>query len=459
MSALVIGGGFAGLAAAMALRARGERVTLLEQHAEVGGKARAMRAAQAVVDLGPTLLVDPGPLRTVLALAGATRDEVALERLDPVALVTLPDGAELRWQADAAATTREMRRLGPEAGADWARFLEVGARAARLAGRFLECGDVAGPRDLWRFVAAGRVSMRDLAPFVRHASLAALLEAMIHTPAVRRLLAHFARFLGLDAPSAPAVALVIPYLLATSGAWYPRGGIAGLARTLGRLAERRGVDVLTGAPVDRLEVRADGVVALAAGRRLSAAHCVSAVDVATTARWLGPDTLVRVAGRLTPAMSAVVGWWVVQGRPRVRVHHAFHFDEEGEPLYVATPTVTDASLAPAGVEIVYALVHVPAGTLPAPGLGAVLRRRVEAYGQWPSGRVLAEGVAGGGASCYGYRIGPGLFRAFRPSQRVPGLPLALAGDSVFPGPGVANVLSSGLRAASLVGRTSQAAWA
>ena len=40
MSALVIGGGFAGLAAAVALRARGERVTLLEQHAEVGGKAR-----------------------------------------------------------------------------------------------------------------------------------------------------------------------------------------------------------------------------------------------------------------------------------------------------------------------------------------------------------------------------------------------------------------------------------
>jgi phytoene dehydrogenase-like protein len=457
MSALVIGGGFAGLAAAVALRARGERVTLLEQHAEVGGKARATRAAQAVVDLGPTLLVDPEPLRAVLALAGAARDEVALERLDPVALVTLPDGVEVRWHADAAATALEVRRLGPEAGADWARFLEVGARAARLAAWFLARGDVAGPRDLWRFVAAGGLSVRDLAPFVRHASLAALLEATIRTPALRRLLSHFARFLGLDAGSAPAVTLVIPYLLATSGAWYPRGGIAGLARTLGRLAERRGVEVVTGAPVDRLEVTPDRVVALAAGRRLTAARVVSAVDVATTARWLGPDTLVRVAGRLTPAMSAVVGWWVVQGRPRVRVHHAFHFDEEGEPLYVATPTATDATLAPAGIEIVYALVHVPAGTLPAPSLGALLRRRVEAHGQWPGGRVLAEGVAGGGASCYGYRIGPGLFKAFRPSQRVPGLPLALAGDSVFPGPGVANVLSSGLRAAAVVGRAPQAA--
>jgi hypothetical protein len=156
-------------------------------------------------------------------------------------------------------------------------------------------------------------------------------------------------------------------------------------------------------------------------------------------------------------MSAVVAWWVVQGRPPVRVHHSFHFDEEAEPLYVATPTASDATLAPAGVEIVYALLHVPAGTPPAPDLGTVLRRRVEAHGQWPAGRVLAQGVEGGGASCYGYRIAPGILGAFRPSQCVPGMPLALAGGSVFPGPGVSNALWSGLRAAAILGCASQVA--
>jgi hypothetical protein len=66
--------------------------------------------------------------------------------------------------------------------------------------------------------------------------------------------------------------------------------------------------------------------------------------------------------------------------------------------------------------------------------------------------VVAAGVAGGRTPCYGYRIGPGLFGSFRPSQHVPGVVnLVLAGGSVFPGPGVANVVRSGLRAAELVG--------
>jgi phytoene dehydrogenase-like protein len=457
MSALVIGGGFAGLAAALALHARGARVTLLERQPEVGGKARATHVADATVDLGPTLLVDPAPLQTVLALAGAAPDDAVLDRLDPVALLTSDDGIEVRWHADPVAAGFEMRKLGPEAGADWTRFLQVGAQARRLADRFLQRGDVAGARDLWRFVAAGGVPVRDLAPFVRHASLAALLAATIRTPALRRILAHFARFIGLDAASAPAVTLVIPYLLATSGAWYPRGGLAALARRLGWLARDRGVDVTPNVLVDRLDVTSRGVVALASGRRVVADQCVSAVDVATTAQWLGPDVLARAAGRLTPAMSAVVAWWVVEGRAPVRVHHAFHFDERGEPLYVATPTVSDSTLAPAGVEIVYALLHVPPGRQPAPGLDAMLRRRVERHRQWPEGRLLASGLDGGGASCYGYQIGPGLFRAFRPSQRVHGLPLALAGDSVFPGPGVSNALWSGLRAAAVVSRWRQAA--
>jgi diapolycopene oxygenase len=456
VSALVVGGGFAGLAAAIALRASGVPVTLVEHQSDVGGKARALRTAGATVDVGPTILVDPAPLRALLWLAGADADEAPLERVDPVALVTFSNGTAFHWAATPDATAEAVADLGPHARDDWARFLDVGARAARLAARFVERGDVAGPHDLWRLVAGGGVPVGDLVPFVRHPSLAALLAARIRTPALRRWLGHFARFVGLEAHTAPAVTLVIPYLVATSGAWYPRGGFAALASRLGRLAEDRGVVMALGTPVERLEATPARVVAVTAGRRIVAARGVSAVDVVTTAAWLGPEMLRRTAGRLTPASSTVVAWWVVQGHAPIRTHHAFHFADDGEPLYVATPTVSDPTLAPPGVDIVYALLHVPPGTTLPRRLGALLRRRVEAHGQWPGGPVLAEGVEGGGPSCYGYRIGPGLFRSFRPSQRVPGLPLAMAGGSVFPGPGVANALRSGLRAAALLGGASRA---
>jgi phytoene dehydrogenase-like protein len=80
-----------------------------------------------------------------------------------------------------------------------------------------------------------------------------------------------------------------------------------------------------------------------------------------------------------------------------------------------------------------------------------VRARLVRSVAWPTGRVLAHGVAGGADSCYGGALGPGLFASFRPAQRVPGIPnLVRAGGGVFPGPGLANVIRSGLRAASLV---------
>jgi len=140
----------------------------------------------------------------------------------------------------------------------------------------------------------------------------------------------------------------------------------------------------------------------------------------------------------------------VDAPPRLPHHHVFHFAPEVEPLYLATPTVTEPELAPPGATIVHTLEHGPPARLLRDGFADELREALERNGLWPKGPVLAWGVAGGAGSCYGYRIGRGLFSGFRPSQRVPGLAnLFLAGGSVFPGPGVTNVVRSGARAAAL----------
>jgi len=53
---LVIGGGFSGVAAAVALRARGYAVTLLERHAVLGGRARSDARDDGSVDTGAQLI-------------------------------------------------------------------------------------------------------------------------------------------------------------------------------------------------------------------------------------------------------------------------------------------------------------------------------------------------------------------------------------------------------------------
>jgi phytoene dehydrogenase-like protein len=103
------------------------------------------------------------------------------------------------------------------------------------------------------------------------------------------------------------------------------------------------------------------------------------------------------------------------------------------------------------MSVIYGLVHGRFGAPADQAFADDVRTRLVSAVAWPTGRVLAHGVAGGGESCYGGAIGPGLFADFRPSQRVPGVAnLLRAGGSVFPGPGLANVIRSGLRAADLV---------
>lgn len=450
VQAVVVGAGFAGAAAALGLASAGARVTLLEREPTVGGKARVATAAGATIDLGPTVLSELGPLRALVAEAGERfEDLVPLTRCDPALVATFGNGARLPWHhTDQSALTDALAALAPSAPGDWRRFLDLGHRALALWRHFLEHGDVTGVRALARFVAAG--SCADAAPFVRRASLARLLEAEVQTPALRRVLGHFARFVGLEPATAPSVTVVIPFLLATSGIWHPHGGIQALARTLTALAVKRGAVVVTGTTVARAETGHGRLVALHTddGRRVAGDVFVLAVDIGKAASWLPRGTL-RGVHRLTPAAAARVAWWVMEGASPDTPHHALHFPDEHEPIYVATPTVTDPALAP-GATVLHAVMHGPAGAPTTPTLAAEVRARLERAGQWPRGRVLAEGVSGGEVSCYGYAIGRRLLRAFRPSQRVPTLDnVFLAGGSVFPGPGVANAVRSGRRAAAL----------
>ena len=449
---VVIGAGFAGLAAAAALAARGHAVTLLERASRVGGEAQHALAAGARVDLGPTLLIDPEPLTRLFDLLGAPADAACLRRVDPGLVATFPGGARLGVHADPARLTASLRTFGPRALEDWRRMLALGERARRLAQHFYARGDVSTAREAWGFLAGGGARLGDVIPFARRGSLAHLLDASMRTPELVRLFAHFARFVGLDAGRAPAVTMVIPYLLATNGTWHPPGGFSELAETIRDLAVKHGLTVETSERVAHLEHARGRVTAveIAGGQRLPVDACVAAVDIDEIHRWAPDITIEGRARGNRPAMAARVAWWVLDGAAAAP-HHALHFGEDGgDPIYVCMPTASDPELAPPGRSVLYALMHGTPGEPAGSAFIESMRLSLERADRWPGGSVVAQGASGGSSSCYGGEIGPGLFASFRPSQRVRGLAnLVRAGGSVFPGPGVANVIRSGLRAASM----------
>ena len=57
--AVVMGAGFGGIAAALRLRARGMKVTLVDRLDQLGGRARAFRRDGYTFDAGPTVITAP----------------------------------------------------------------------------------------------------------------------------------------------------------------------------------------------------------------------------------------------------------------------------------------------------------------------------------------------------------------------------------------------------------------
>ena len=59
MHALVIGGGFGGIASALRIRAKGYQVTLIDRCAQLGGRAQCFTRNGFRHDAGPTVITAP----------------------------------------------------------------------------------------------------------------------------------------------------------------------------------------------------------------------------------------------------------------------------------------------------------------------------------------------------------------------------------------------------------------
>ena len=59
MNSIVIGAGFGGIAAALRLRAKNHKVTLIEKQNDLGGRARVFKKNGFTFDGGPTVITAP----------------------------------------------------------------------------------------------------------------------------------------------------------------------------------------------------------------------------------------------------------------------------------------------------------------------------------------------------------------------------------------------------------------
>jgi diapolycopene oxygenase len=494
-SAVVIGGGLAGLAAAVELRTHGLDVTLVERNEHLGGKMNVYSEKGFSFDMGPTILTLPQVVRGIIERTGRRVDDLLkLVRLDPQWRCLFHDGTAIDLLDDPARMAQSLDRQFPGSGAGggWVELLEYSRRMFRLSEKVFFYKDLGGMADLMRRPPTGEPGLLgDVMRMRMLATMAGTVHRHIREPHMAQLCEHFLQYVGSSPFLAPSILALIASAQADQGCWYAMGGTRTVARALERCLREDGATVITGCGVRKIlseGSRARGVE-LDDGRTIDADVIVSNCDVQRTYRDLMGDPAAlreqRAIGRAwTPACSGVVLYLGLSRQYDHLAHHDFLFSSNSQSefgdiygagvpardptLYLCVPSRTDPSQAPAGCEALYVLVHTPfvrpGQRWDGPGglleqYRPVILRKLKHHGMedierhivverhlTPAGIDRMYNAEGG--AIYGL-ASHGLFKGgFKPRNRSRVLGnLYLAGGSANPGPGTPMVMMSGVTAA------------
>ncbi|CAL8896273.1 phytoene desaturase [Kocuria varians] len=427
--AVVIGGGFAGLATAGLLTRDGHRVTLLEQQDTVGGRSGRWSAEGFTFDTGPSWYLMPEVIDRWFRLMGSsTAERLDLRRLTPGYRTFFEHHLdEPPTDVVTGAAEELFDRLDPGSSRALRAYLDSGAEVYELAKKHFLYTNFEHPRELLHPSVLARLPR--LAGLLS-TSMQRYIARRFPEPRERQLLGYPAVFLGASPGSAPAMYHLMSHLDLTDGVQYPVGGFAALVDAMADLVRAAGVEIVTGATVTGIEVdpargpaRARLRSALPGGRptgvvtgvtyrpggvvpgaenTVPADLVVGAADLHHLQTRLLPQGFRAPESRWTrrdPGPSGVLVCLGVRGKLPELAHHNLLFtadwDENfdriaaGAPLaeetsiYVSMTSATDPGTAPEGDENLFILVPSPAtpewgrGGISAPGIEQPGSPRVE----------------------------------------------------------------------------------
>ena len=375
-TAVVVGGGFGGIASALRLRARGFDVTLIDRMDRLGGRAQVFERDGFIYDAGPTVITAPFLFEELFALFGENlHDHVALKPLDPWYRIVFSDRKTFDYGGTVADTLREIERFNPADRKGYLRLLEMSRRIFDVG--FSELSDHPFHR-----VGEMLAQVPRLVRLQSYRSVYGLVSRYIKDPYLRQIFSVQPLLVGGSPIDTTSIYSLIHYLERRWGIHYCMGGMGALVDALGALMDRQGIQRQLGTTVARITMQ-DGCVSgvqLADGKHHAADLVVMNADPPYVYTHMMPPKFdggwqARRIRRMTYSMGLFVLYFGTDRRYENMAHHTiwmgprfkgllrdiFHRRRLAEDfsLYLHRPTATDPSMAPPGCDGFYVLSPVP----------------------------------------------------------------------------------------------------
>ncbi len=379
-TAIVVGSGFGGLAAAIRLSAMGYSVTVLEKLDGPGGRGYVRKQDGFTFDGGPTIVTVPFLFEELWALCGKKfADDVELRLMDPFYRVRFHDGTHFDYSGDPERMRAEVIRISPQDAAGFDRFVKEADKCYRLGFETLGCKAFDSIGDL---VAALPAMMKMKA----WRTMFSLVSSYLEHPKLRMAMSLQTLLIGGNPFSVTGVYSLINALERRFGVYSAMGGTGSIINGMVKLLNERGVPVRYNSQVNQIVVesgRATGVELLnnrGIVERLSADIVVCNSDTSWTYKNLiAPEHRRHWTDKKIEngkhSMSLFV-WYFGTSKTYPEVpHHTMvlgpryeglltdifknHKLTEDFSLYLHRPTATDPSVAPDGCDCFYVLAPVP----------------------------------------------------------------------------------------------------
>jgi len=378
---VIIGSGFAGMSAACFMAKAGWEVTVLEKNDAPGGRARQLKEAGFVFDMGPSWYWMPDVFERFFNCFGKkVSDYYQLQRLDPSYRVYWPEGI-MDIPADYAALQQLFERIEPGSSHALEQFMkeaaykyEVGInklvhKPGQSIAEFADWDLVKGVFKLDVFNSM----KKHIGKYFKHPQLQQLLEFPV-------------LFLGALPEDTPALYSLMNYADIKLGTWYPQGGMYQIVNGMYRLAKELGVTFLFNHTVTAINIT--GAIAKTLAVTTGTENILFDADVV-----IGGADYHFIETKLLPeksrtyteaywnkrvmAPSCLIYYVGLNKKLNNVLHHSLFFDTSfeihgkeiytsprwpSEPLfYVSVTSVTDETAAPPGQENLFFLVPVAAG--------------------------------------------------------------------------------------------------
>ena len=375
---IVIGAGFAGLAAASVLAKAGYKVTVVEKNDQPGGRARVWEQDGFVFDMGPSWYWMPDVFERYFGLFGKrVADYYHLQRLDPAYRVYYGKNDAIEIPAAMPQLEALFDEIEPGSSKALKTFLAQAEYKYRVSMRdyvYRPSHAITEFLDLKLIIQSLRIQMLS--------SMRSHVAKYFKNPKLVKLLEFPVLFLGAAPQNTPAMYSLMNHADLVLGTWYPIGGMSLIAKGMVCLAKELGVELLLNTPVSKINV-VNGIATsvVTANGILEADFIIAGADYHHVDQQLLDEQYRNYSPKYwesrTMSPSSLLFYIGLDKKLNNVEHHNLFFDEDFDrhadaiytharwperPLFYAScPSKTDESIAPPGQENMFFLIPLAPG--------------------------------------------------------------------------------------------------